>query len=659
MTSEPRTIDRILGPEGLLSRTLKGFEFRSFQMEMARRIMEAIGAGRPALIEAGTGTGKTFGYLVPIAASGKKALISTATRTLQDQIHRKDIPLLESLLDSSLDALVMKGRKNYLCLHRYQQRLAQRSLWEPGAREAFGKLERWLPKTLYGDRSELGWLADEDPLWDEVSANSEQCLGGRCPILEDCLLNRLRAQALKARIVIVNHHLFFSDMKVREGGFGRILPRSEVLVFDEAHRLEEIATLFLGERISTLQLLEWVRDMEASLKGLGLLGLAELREPLRMMRQAVEELRSMFQEGEDRGHLGRETALALSQGPAGAVLRAFERVGQAPALRTLDDPNLPTLLLRARELAETLRRVLDSPLEGAVRWYERTRRALVLHISPLEVAQALQDTLYDQARSVILTSATLSTGHNFSYVRSRLGVPDHALEGLYPSHFSFETQALLYIPRDLPPPPDPRFRSLLPGRIRAILSRTRGRALVLFTSYENLRLTARALEGALPYTLYRQGEAPRSRLLEAFSQDVHSVLLATGSFWQGVDVPGEALSCLIIDKLPFGSPGDPLIRARIETIRQRGGNPFLDYQVPEAVITLKQGLGRLIRKATDRGIMAVLDVRILQSRYGRLFLQSLPPVPVTHDLEEVGRFFLSEKEPQHGRQAVEDPLNSA
>lgn len=633
------TIKGILGKDGLLARSLSGFEFRSSQLQMALLIEEALQSKALAIVEAGTGTGKTFGYLVPVILSGKKAVLSTGTKNLQEQIYHKDIPLLKKATSLDIDAMIMKGRKNYLCLYRYHQFFSQPSLLNTGMEKTRNKIEKWLKKTSFADRSEISWLADDDALWDELSSTSDQCLGSKCMFLDECFLNRLRNKAAKSKIIIVNHHLFFADMKVKKGGFGEIIPRFQVAVFDEAHTIEEIATGYFGETLSTNQLMGLVNDLEKETKNLNDTDKVKLKINLKRIMAGSENLRGFFDGQEERGRLDHTALSKINRGPGREIRKGLKDIQENTGLKKWDNAALQALFARAGELDQLLDNILSKRDGNWLNWYEKRKKSLVLHASPLDISERMNEALYQKLQSVVFTSATLSTNKTFHYISSRLGLTDTTLEGIYPSHFDFENQTLMYLPKDLPNPNASDFASKAAIRIAEILKKTGGRALVLFTSYYNLNLVFQILEGDIPYTILRQGDAPRSILLDEFRRDIHSVLLATASFWQGVDVPGESLSCLIIDKLPFESPGDPLVAARIDAIRDKGGNPFMEYQVPSAIISLKQGLGRLIRKNSDRGVLSVLDVRVMTSRYGRFFLESLPHIPISHDLDDITRFF--------------------
>ncbi len=631
----------ILGPEGLLARSLEGFEFRPFQVDMAQQIEQALRSGTPALVEAGTGTGKTFGYLVPLILSGKKTVISTGTKNLQEQIFFKDIPLLQAAADLHPDAMMMKGRRNYLCLHRFHQFFAQESLLKKRGKELKKKLAAWIEETRFGDRAELPWLADDTSLWEELSCASDQCLGTTCLYFEDCFLNELRREAARSRIVVVNHHLFFADLKVKTSGFGEVIPRFQAAVFDEAHKIEEIATDYLGESISSNQFSVFAGDLEKEMKHISKEERVLFEGHLTGLKRLIEQLEERFKNSEDRGRIDGSHLLALFERPGGEIrttLTALARdLEESPSIE------LHPYALRTQDLQHQFTLIFQQEDPDWLTWYERRKIGITIHASPLDISGRLKELLYGAVETVVFTSATLSTNNSFDYIKSRLGL-DEAIEGIYPSHFDFKRRSLLYIPTDLPVPQAPHFASTIAERILEILERTKGRALVLFTSYANLNTVHALIRERIPYTMYRQGDAPRSSLLDAFREDVHSVLLATGSFWQGIDVPGETLSCVIIDKLPFDSPGDPLVAARMDSIQLRGGNPFFEYQVPAAIISLKQGLGRLIRKTTDRGLLCLLDRRILDRGYGKAFLRSLPEIPISQDLNDIDHFFEQQQE---------------
>ena len=655
MPNPHTTVESILGKDGMLARSLQGFEFRPSQLQMALLIEKSIQEEDPttviktpvikaavieaALVEAGTGTGKTFGYLVPVILSGKKTVISTGTKNLQEQIYFKDIPLLNKATHLNIDAIMMKGRENYLCLHKYHQYISQSSFLKTSQTKQIEKLKRWLKKTEFADRGEIPWLSDDDTLWSALSSSSDQCLGSECLSLDKCFLGKLRGRAARAKIIIVNHHLFFADMKVKKGGFGEIIPRFQVTVFDEAHTIEEIATTYFGESLSTRQLTDLTGDLKKEIRKMKGADRGRVEKGVTAIQAGIELLKKAFEGHEAKGRLDQETLSDLSQGPAREINRGLKLVYKDSNLTRPKNTPLQPHLEKAREMDTLLEEILKQRGSNWLNWYEMRKRSLILHSSPLDISESMNELLYEKVQVAIFTSATLSTNGTFDYTRSRLGLPEETFQEICHSHFHFETQTILYIPKNLPPPNSPDFVTQAAEEILKILKRTEGRALVLFTSYHNLNVAYQILKDRIPYTMYRQSQAPRSVLLDAFRQDIHSVLFATGSFWQGVDVPGEALSCLIIDKLPFDSPGEPIVAARIDAIRSRGHNPFMEYQVPSAIISLKQGIGRLIRKGSDRGILSILDVRIMKSRYGKFFLESLPNIPLSHNLSDIDRFF--------------------
>lgn len=625
MESKYSLIEKILGKKGLLAGFMKDFEYRPLQVKMAENILEAIENNRQAVIEAGTGVGKTMGYLVPILLSKKKSVISTGTKNLQEQIFFKDIPLLSKITGTGIKALLMKGRKNYICLNRYNQVFLESSFLEPQRGEQKHLIDAWLSTTGTGDRAELAWLEDDNYLWDSISSTSDQCKGADCLHRNECYIMNLRRLAARADVIIVNHHLFFADLMLKTGGFGEVIPRFEVAVFDEAHKIEETATIYFGTSVSSGQLIDLVKDVQKEMESGSNAGGKEAALNLMHIKAGVEQLNEGFKGLPDKNRLR----------PSDCKRTVNARDTIKKGLTFIQGKMDNSLSARAMELEQSIDMVFDRDSSGWLNWYEKQKRGIAFHSSPLDISENMRGQLYESVKSVIFTSATLSTNENFEYIKTRLGIDDDAFESICPSHYNFRDRVLLYIPDDLPLPNAGNFADMVKGRIKDILEITSGRALVLFTSYYNLNTVYRQLKGELPYKIYRQGEAPKNVLLEKFRKDTSSVLLATGSFWQGVDVPGETLSCLIIDKLPFDSPGDPLVAARMEMTRERNGNPFWEYQVPSAVISLKQGLGRLIRKESDKGVMAILDKRIIMKSYGSFFIKSLPEMKISRDMKDI------------------------
>lgn len=640
-------VDAIFADDGPLTRALPHFEPRDGQRVMARAVAETLEHGGVLLAEAGTGTGKTLAYLVPAILSGRRVLVSTGTKNLQEQIYFKDLPVLRQALGVPFTATYMKGRANYLCLHRLQQ--------ARGAAGAVGdeleQIAAWAETSETGDRAELEDLPESSPLWHDISATADTCLGSDCPQFQECFVTRMRQRAAASDLVIVNHHLLCADAAVRQSSYGEVIPAGHYAVVDEAHQLEDVATQYFGIAVSNYRLDELGRDAERMLNA-GVV--ADDDGSLRRQVRRVDDHARAFFGGltlarTARGHAGERLRIGpdwfgdiVTDGVA--LVSALDGLEGASSLAagaaegTGASEDVLGLARRAGEIRDHLRFLMAASDPHHVYFVETRGRGVFLRAAPIDVADVLQDMLFDRMRATILTSATLTVQGSFAYVRGRLGLRN-AAEVSIPSEFDYTQQAVLYLPRRMPSPKAPGFGEAAAREVLEILRRTEGRAFVLFTSYGVLREVRALVELALPYPLLVQGDAPRSVLLQRFRTTPHAVLLATSSFWQGVDVAGEQLSCVIIDKLPFASPGDPITAARVEAIAAEGGDPFHDYQVPLAVLTMLQGLGRLIRHRDDRGVLAVLDPRLRTMPYGRRFLDSFPPAPVTHDLEHVGRFF--------------------
>ena len=653
---------------GALSRAFPNFEPRAGQIEMALAVARVLEQGGVLLAEAGTGTGKTLAYLIPAILSRQRILISTGTKNLQEQIFFKDIPALKDALGVPFTATLMKGRGNYLCLHRLDQ--LNDGLAGPASHDVFLPIIRdWASRTETGDRAELEGLPEDLPFWKEVDAAADTCLGAECPRYDDCFVTRMRQRAAASDVVIVNHHLLCADAAVRQNAYGEVIPACPQAVLDEAHQLEDVATQYFGYSVSTYRIEDLARDIERFTES----GTVDRIQDQREIGKALEALRnharqffadlvvasggSGFARRTDfEGARARssqntrltETILASVREPATDVLGALDRTESTLALLPAASPSdaesgennqdVETLLRRTRELRDDVRFLLRASDPEYVYFVECRGRGVFLRASPINVAAIVRELLLDRMRTTVLTSATLTVDGAFSYIRGRLGIRS-ADEVRLPSEFDFRNQALLYLPPRMPDPRSPDFSLAAGKQVIEILKRSRGRAFVLFTSYATLREVQAIAEMALDYPMLVQGTAPRTELLRQFRDTPHSVLFATSSFWQGVDVVGEALSCVIIDKLPFASPGDPVTSARIDAIRAHGGEPFDEYQVPLAILTLQQGLGRLIRHRQDRGVLAVLDPRLRTKGYGRRFIESLPPSPVVHDLGAVETFF--------------------
>jgi ATP-dependent DNA helicase DinG len=648
---------RIFGADGALARALPDYEPRAGQAEMAARVADVFEHGGVLLAEAGTGTGKTLAYLVPAILSRQRVLVSTGTKNLQEQIYFKDIPTLRQALDVPFTATYMKGRANYLCLHRLDQLNESNSA---AAHDVFLPIIRdWSKQTDTGDRAELQDLPEDLPFWSEVSATAESCIGTECPRYTDCFVTRMRQRAAESDVVIVNHHLLCADAAVRQNAYGEVIPACSHAVVDEAHQLEDIATQYFGVAVSNYRLDDYARDVERFARS----GAVATRETQDELLKAADRLRghgrAFFTElayahrtsdrarGEERVR-ATDQSLAHTREVAAYLAGSLDLVESALALLKPagpsdgEEPSAPfdssALGRRAGEIRDEIRFLLRASDPAYVYFVEFRGKGIFLRASPIDVSEIIRELLLDRVRGTVLTSATLTVDGRFEYVRSRLGI-SAADEVRLPSEFDYRQQALLYLPPRMPDPRSPEFAMAAGRQVIELLKRSQGRAFVLFTSYASLRAVQAIAEMALDFPMLVQGTAPRSQLLKQFRETPHSVLFATSSFWQGVDVVGEALSCVIVDKLPFASPADPITAARIEAIRARGGEPFDEYQVPLAILALQQGLGRLIRHRKDRGVLAVLDPRMRTKGYGRRFIASVPPAPVVHDLDAVEGFF--------------------
>jgi ATP-dependent DNA helicase DinG len=666
-------VESSFSAKGALARAVAGYEPREGQRRMAAAVAAVIEEGGTLLAEAGTGTGKTLAYLIPAILSGHRVLVSTGTKNLQEQIFFKDLPALRDALGKPFSATLMKGRSNYLCLHRWElyrdgvdgNTSAAGRLIDTSDRVLLPVVNEWAQTTKTGDRAELRDVPEDLSMWKDIAADAETCLGTECPRYGDCFVTLMRQRAADSDVVIVNHHLLCADAAVRQRAFGEVIPASPALVVDEAHQLEDVATQYFGISFSSYRVDDLVRDGE-QIAGRARTAVAvELHRALArvgdrsriffaglsLARSSIgTENRARYTADSIAEHVDDGTMLAgaLDGLEASLALAARASGGDAPPDDLTDD--LTALQRRAGELHRDLRFLLRADDPGFVYYVEARGRggaaqgvgapgaARFLRASPVDVSRVVREGVFDRFRTIVLTSATLAVDDSFDYVKSRLGIRD-CDEVRVPSEFDFASQALLYLPRRMPPPRAPNFAEAAARETIELLKRSRGRAFVLFTSYAVLRTVRQFVEMALDFPLFVQGDAPRSMLIDRFRATPHAVLLATSSFWQGVDVVGDALSCVIIDKLPFASPSDPVTAARIEAIAAAGGDGFSSYQVPLAILNLQQGLGRLIRHRTDRGVLAILDPRLRTMGYGRRFLASLPPAPVTHDLDAVGRFF--------------------
>lgn len=627
----------LLGPEGPFAREVPSFAARAAQQAMAAAVEEAIAERQVLVAEAGTGTGKTYAYLVPALMSGKRVIISTGTKTLQDQLFHRDLPQVRQVLGARLAAALLKGRANYLCLHRLEQAHKE---GRHASREQAADLQAihaWSRRTQSGDRAELAAIAEDSPLWPRVTSTTENCLGSDCPMYAECFVVKARRAAQEADLVIVNHHLLFADLAIKQEGFGEILPGAHAFILDEAHQIPELAGQFFSVTLSARQLTELASDVQAECAGVsGALALLQplidaLNAAVRRLRLALDRFpaKAAFLVAENDADVRQE--LTGLRDALGALAQALDTHAERSR-------GLASVAERAGEQSARLEQLVDGDARDAVHWYELGAHGFSFHATPLDISRPLRELRAQSRASWIFTSATLSVAGKFTHFSRQLGLED-PVELALESPFDYARQALAYLPKGLPEPSAPDYVERVVDAVVPVLEASRGRAFLLFTSHRALRRAAELLPARVPFPLFVQGSAPRNRLLDAFRTSGNGVLLGAASFWEGVDVVGEALSLVVIDKLPFAAPDDPVLVARLDALREAGANPFADWQVPNAVIALKQGAGRLIRDVHDRGVLMLCDPRLTGRGYGRLFLASLPPLPRTHDPAAVRAFF--------------------
>ena len=630
-------LEQWLTEDGVFAQAIEGFQVRPQQKAMALAIQEAIKTTSTAIIEAGTGVGKTFAYLLPALASGQRVIISTGSKTLQDQLYFKDLPLVRKVLNNALKTALLKVRSNYLCLQRLDLTEPDGLFNDPRSVGHLKRVKGWSGLTKTGDIAELTTVPRDAEIWGRVTSTIDSCLGSECEYYEECHVVAARRTAQEADVVVVNHHLFFANMALKEKGFGELLPQAEVVVLDEAHQLPDIASEFFSATFSSRQVLDWVRDTRTEVL-LNAADLVKVRNELQALEKHIQDLR-----------LAMDTP---GQRAPWAKLRDEPTIAQQMLLvqttiATLQE-ELGTAAERSKELAMSLERLnefqttlnlLQTDQDNSVQWYETFTRGFSLTVTPLNVATPLQQVMQELSCTWVLTSATLAVGGGFEHFSQRMGLTEKVSTLQLDSPFDYWHNSLLYLPAGLPEPQDADFVDLMIEAAIPVINACGGRTFMLFTSYRALNEAAERLKDELEFPILIQGQTSQRDLIEKFRELGNAVLLGTASFWEGVDIRGEALSCVIIDKLPFASPSDPVLEARMDAIRQAGGSPFEEYQLPQAVIALKQGVGRLIRDQQDRGVLMLCDTRLRTRRYGQVFLDSLPRMPRTQKLEVVQRFF--------------------
>jgi ATP-dependent DNA helicase DinG len=621
----------VFGPQGPLARVIPGYAYRPEQSAMAAAVGRALALDEALIVEAGTGTGKTFAYLVPALLSGRSVIISTGTRTLQDQLFRRDVPTLARALGGPVKMALLKGRANYLCRHRLELTLQQRSLFKPARATArlLARVSRWAAVTKTGDLAELTDLPEQSPVWPTITSTRENCLGQECAQFARCHVVEARRAAQAADIVVVNHHLLLADLALKDEGFGDLLPGADAVILDEAHQIPDIAAQFFGQSWAVRAVQYLLKDIAAEVEAAAVHSPA-LIDLLATVSGLLDALREGLGGGAGRYEWERLSDTFLETlPPLEAALHALgeELEGLGTGAGTANCGR------RAGALAAQLSRLSNTPAEAGIRWVDANTSGLTLQFTPFEIAERLRQFIEARPSAWVFTSATLAIGDDFGHFAARIGLPD-ARTLKIESPFDYKNQARLYLPRGMPDPQHPSHARKFVEACAPLIEASGGRAFLLFTSYRALAEGVTALEACFPdpaFPVLVQGQAPREALLERFRELGNAVLLATGSFWEGVDVKGEALAIVAIDKLPFASPDDPLLRARLEGIRRLGGNPFLQYQLPQAVLALKQGVGRLIRDFDDFGVIVLGDPRLTTKAYGSVFLSALPPSPLIED----------------------------
>lgn len=630
-------LESFFSGDGSLSKVIPGYLPRNSQFEMASAIEEAIANNKNLIAEAGTGTGKTFAYLVPAIFSRKKVIISTGTKNLQDQLFNKDLPIVRKAINVPFKSALLKGRANYLCIYRLENALNSSFGFSKDDAGALARIKVWSKKTKVGDISEISDVEEGDPIWGQATSNVDNCLGQECKDYADCFLVKARKKAQESEIIVVNHHLLCADWSIRDSGFGELLPNAEVVIIDEAHQLSEIASNFLGVSLSAKQLNELATDtLVEYFKDAK--DMPNLRTACEDLQFEVKDLRLAFGMEIRRGEWKEIEDNPKISSALTSVHKQLERLSEQLELASVRTKGLESCFDRVEELESLLGGLINNDSGKWIRWYETHSKSLTLSKTPLDIAAEFKSFMQQHKASWIFTSATLSVANNFTHFSKGLGLYDTESKS-WESPFDFEAQSLFYHPKGLPKPTEADFTEKVVEFAIPVLEASKGRAFFLFTSHRALKIAAEILQDRVDYPLLVQGTRAKAVLLEQFKEKGNAILLATSSFWEGVDVRGDALSCVIIDKLPFASPGDPVLKARLNAMEKQGRNPFFEYQLPTAVIALRQGVGRLIRDVNDKGVLMVCDPRLLKRAYGHMFLNSVPAMKRSREIEDVKEFF--------------------
>lgn len=630
------TVSSVFASDGLLADCIDGFVPRQAQTDMAKAVESALKSSKSLIVEAGTGTGKTYAYLVPALLSEGKSIISTGTKNLQEQLFHRDLPLVKKALKSNRKTALLKGRANYLCHHRLRQHGGNSTFVDKEVLQQLTVVKHWSTTTKTGDMGELKTLPEDAKVIPMVTSTVDNCLGRECPDYEECYLVKARRNALEADVIVVNHHLFFADLALKDTGFGELIPEVDNIVFDEAHQIPDIASDYFGETLSTRQITDISKDITLLYRTV-LKDAEQLDKAAEKCRLIAADLRLLFPTTPQRGNwfeAMEQEDVQVEVDKLGDALGVLHEVCKLHIGRDKDLDNLYERIVEARERLDAMR---DVTQEGVSLWYETTNKHLVLHMTPLSIAAKFRRIVTNPPRGWIFTSATLMVNGGFEHFQRRMGLEDATTLGL-DSPFDYEKQAMLCVPRYLPEPNSFGLKEVLVKTAKRLIKASKGRCFLLFTSHAMLRETAAKLEEQIDNPLLVQGTTTKQALLQAYLDKPDAVLLGTGAFWEGVDVRGSDLVCVMIDKLPFASPDDPLLQARMEDCKKRGANPFAAIQIPQAVITLKQGAGRLIRDPSDKGVLVICDNRLVTKPYGKTFVGSLPPMKRTRDLDAAESF---------------------